>query len=163
MPQADASEDRAPLSPRERRARQRRERASAQEWPGGPRPRVRAGHRVFFHEEGEPLFGPGICDLLVLVQETGSLHQAAQHMGMSYNKAWHVVRMAEDHLRVQLLTRRTGGAGGGGSELTPDGLELIRRFRAFLDEADAELAKLYREHFGDLPFAQPEEGSAGAD
>ena len=150
-----------PLGPRERRARQRRERASARPWPDAARPRVRAGHRVFFHEDGEPIFGPGISDLLVLVQETGSLHAAAHRMGMSYNKAWHVVRMAEDRLRMELLSRRTGGQGGGGSVLTDAGVELVRRFRAFLDDADADLDRLYFDHFGDLPFAQPEPRADG--
>ena len=86
-----------------------------------PPPRIRAGHRVFFHEHGEALFGPGTFDLLVLVDETGSLHQAAKLMGMSYNKAWRAMRQAEDHLGIKLLARRTGGADGGGSVLTEDG------------------------------------------
>jgi molybdate transport system regulatory protein len=123
-----------------------------------PPPRVRAGHRVFFHEHGEPLFGPGTFDLLVLVDETGSLHQAAKLMGMSYNKAWRAMREAEDHLGLKLLTRRIGGPGGGGSMLTEDGVKLMERFRVFLDEADADLARLYQKCFGDFSFAQPGPG-----
>jgi molybdate transport system regulatory protein len=122
-----------------------------------PPPRIRAGHRVFFHEHGEPLFGPGTFDLLVLVDETGSLHQAAKLMGMSYNKAWRAMRQAEDHLGIKLLQRRTGGSDGGGSVLTEDGQMLMERFRAFLDEADADLARLYQKYFGDSSFAQPGE------
>jgi molybdate transport system regulatory protein len=122
-----------------------------------PPPRIRAGHRVFFHEYGEPLFGPGTFDLLVLVDETGSLHQAAKLMGMSYNKAWRAMRQAEDRLGLKLLARRTGGLGGGGSVLTEDGRRLMERFRMFLDEADADLAHLYQKYFGDAPFAQPGE------
>lgn len=121
-----------------------------------PPPRIRAGHRVFLHEHGEPLFGPGTFDLLVLVDETGSLQQAARLMGMSYNKAWRAMRQAEDHLGLKLLARRTGGPDGGGSVLTEDGVSLVARFRAFLDEADADLARLYQKYFGDAPFAQPE-------
>jgi molybdate transport system regulatory protein len=125
--------------------------------PLEPVPRIRAGHRVFFHEQGEPLFGPGTFDLLVLVEETGSLHQAAKLMGMSYNKAWRAMRQAEDHLGLKLMTRRTGGSDGGGSVLTEDGYRLMERFRAFLDEADADLARLYQKYFGDASFAQPAE------
>ncbi len=136
----------------ERRRRQRDERGRSSFEPA---PRVRAGHRVFFHEQGEPLFGPGTFDLLVLVDETGSLHQAAKLMGMSYNKAWRAMRQAEDHLGLKLLARRTGGQDGGGSVLTEDGMRLTERFRAFLDEADADLARLYQKYFGDASFAQP--------
>jgi molybdate transport system regulatory protein len=158
MPGADSSPHALPDpgTRRDRRAQQRRERAVRATGALEPAPRVRAGHRVFFHECGEPILGPGTFDLLVLVDETGSLHQAAKIMGMSYNKAWRAMRQAEDHLGIALLARRTGGTDGGGSLLTEDGLRLMERFRAFLDEADADLARLYQKHFGDASFAQPE-------
>jgi molybdate transport system regulatory protein len=155
MTRSEKAHDPAPGARRERRAQQRRERAARSPSPTEAQPRVRAGHRVFLHEAGEPLFGPGIFDLLVLVEETGSLHQAAGMMGMSYSKAWRVIRQAEHHLQLELMHRRTGGQAGGGSRLTDDGQQLIQRFRAFLDDADADLDRLYREHFGDAPFAQP--------
>jgi molybdate transport system regulatory protein len=144
---------------RDRRHRGRGKRVSEVQ----PPPRIRAGHRVFLHEHGESLFGPGTFDLLVLVDETGSLHQAAKLMGMSYNKAWRAMRQAEDHLGVKLLARRTGGADGGGSVLTEDGQKLMERFRAFLDEADADLARLYQKYFGDASFAQPALGGVATD
>lgn len=140
-------------APGQHRRRARRE-AQAGE-PAACRPRVRAGHRVFLHEQGEPVLGPGTFDLLVLVGETGSLRQAAKLMGMSYNKAWCAVRQAEERLRVKLLARRTGGAHGGGAVLTADGVQLVERFRAFLDESDADLARLFQKYFGDAAFAQP--------
>lgn len=164
MPNAEpqpASDDSPPQSGatpgkrRDRRIQLRRERAQGMSDNVQALPRVSAGHRVFFHESGEPILGPGTFDLLVLTDETGSLHQAAKIMGMSYNKAWRAMRQAEDHLGIKLLTRRTGGAEGGGSVLTDDGVMLMERFRAFLDEADADLARLYQKHFGDASFAQP--------
>jgi len=99
------------------------------------------------------VFGPGVYELLVLVQTTGSLHQAAREMGMSYSKAWSAVRRAEDHLGITLLHRHKGGLEGGGSDVTEEGNELVRRFRDFLEEADAELVRLYCKHFGGVPFA----------
>ena len=160
--QDEAGGERTPLvhgKPEGRRHRGRGKRVSDIQ----PPPRIRAGHRVFLHEHGESLFGPGTFDLLVLVDETGSLHQAAKLMGMSYNKAWRAMRQAEDHLGVKLLARRTGGSDGGGSVLTEDGQRLMERFRLFLDEADADLARLYQKYFGDASFAQPGEASAAAD
>lgn len=164
MPNADSLPEPAASSPepgtssskrRDRRDRQRRERAQGMSDKVHPLPRVRAGHRVFLHESGEPILGPGTFDLLVLTDETGSLHQAAKIMGMSYNKAWRAMRQAEDHLGLKLLARRTGGVEGGGSVLTEDGVMLMERFRAFLDEADADLARLYQKYFGDTSLAQP--------
>ena len=152
-----APEDRGALPARPEGVDQhdRRRRREARMRPRESVPRVNAGHRVFFHEQGEPLFGPGTFDLLVLVDETGSLHQAAKLMGMSYNKAWRAMRQAEEHFGLKLLARRTGGADGGGSVLTEDGHKLMDRFRLFLDEADADLARLYQKYFGDASFAQP--------
>ena len=53
------------------------------------------------------------------------------------------------------MTRRTGGPDGGGSLLTEDGVRLMEGFHAFLDKADADLARLRQRYFGDASFAQP--------
>ncbi len=98
-------------------------------------------------------------ELLILVDGTGSLHQAAKSMGMSYSKAWRVTRQAEVHLGVTLLERQIGGPNGG-DVFTEDGRQLIVRYRAFADEADAELDRLYRKYFGDAPYAQPVDAPA---
>lgn len=128
--------------------------------PAGDEPRAIApGYRVWLHVDGVQMFGPGMHELLRRVEETGSLHQAAKLMGMSYNKAWRAMRRAEDRLGVKLLERRAGGRDGGGSVLTEEGAQFVERFRAFLDEADADLARLYRKYFGDAPFAQPVDSS----
>jgi molybdate transport system regulatory protein len=148
---ADAS---APKSRRERRVQRLRDRAAERE-PDEGAPRIQAAHLVFFHEQGERVFGPGVYDLLVLVGGTGSLLQAAKTMGMSYSKAWRVMRQAEEHLGIDLLSRQAGGPAGGGSTLTPTSRDLVERFCAFTVEADAELERLYRRYFGDAPFAQP--------
>jgi len=44
------------------------------------------------------VFGQGPCRLLRCVEKTNSLHQAAHEMGMSYNKAWRLVRLMEERL-----------------------------------------------------------------
>lgn len=135
---------------------------AAATYPAAGAPRVNAAHRVVLADGGTPIFGPGTYDLLVLVDETGSLRQAAHAMGMSYSKAWRVVREAEEHLGLELLRRRAGGPGGGGSSLSDDGRQVVLRFRALVAEADAELETLYREHFGDAPFARPAVPPPGA-
>ena len=129
MKDGGASAQPAPGSRHERRAQRMQEHAARRLGAEGG-PRVRAGHRIFLHERGEPLFGPGVYELLILVDETGSLHQAAKSMGMSYSKAWRVTRQAEVHLGVTLLERQIGGPNGGGSVLTEDGRQLIVRCTA---------------------------------
>jgi molybdate transport system regulatory protein len=123
---------------------------------------ARRGHiapaqRIWLHDQGEPMFGPGTLTLLTLVAETGSLHKAAKEMGMAYSKAWRIVKDAEDHLGFKLLERQIGGAGGGGSALTTDARRLVAGFAAMRAEADANLRRLFVKYFGEEPFAAPQD------
>ncbi|NRR74944.1 LysR family transcriptional regulator [Tetragenococcus halophilus] len=54
-------------------------------------------------------FGPGVLDVLNLVNENGSLSQAAKEMGMSYNKAWRIVQKAEKLWGKKLIVSKIGG------------------------------------------------------
>ncbi|MGD0019353.1 MAG: LysR family transcriptional regulator [Candidatus Limnocylindrales bacterium] len=110
---------------------------------------IRPAQRIWLHDQGMPVFGVGIRELLVRVEATGSLRHAASDMGMAYSKAWHIVRRAEEHLGFDLLERRIGGARGGGSGVSDEGRWLVGAFGAVLDEADKVLDELYEKHFGD--------------
>ena len=108
---------------------------------------IRLGHRLWLDHLGEPVFGNGIRELLVRVDATGSLRQAASDMGMAYSKAWEIVRRAEANLGFALLCRHTGGKTGGGSTVSVDGRWLIGAFGALVDEANPLLEDLYAKHF----------------
>jgi molybdate transport repressor ModE-like protein len=123
---------------------------------------TRCGHiapaqRIWFHDQGKPMFGPGPVRLLALVIETGSLHQAAKQMGMAYSKAWRIVKDAEDHFGFKLLERRIGGPDGGGSVLTAEAQRLVAGFGALQAEADANLRRLFEKYFADESFAAPQD------
>ena len=98
----------------------------------------------------EKVFGQGPFELLSRVATTGSLRHAAADMDMSYSKAWHLVRTLEGRLGFPLLERRVGGSEGGGSGLTEDAKELVRRYEALLTEAGEVLPELFLKHFGDF-------------
>lgn len=117
---------------------------------------VRPAHRVWLHEGGVQVFGPGSFELLSRVARVGSLNQAAKDMGMSYSKAWRITRAIEERLGVPLFERRTGGPEGGGSRLTAEGRMLLRHFADFKREADDALQELFDKHFGGTP---PEPGT----
>ena len=131
--------------------------------PLEPLPRVRAGHRVFFHEQGEPLFGPGTFDLLVLVDETGVSPPGRQTHGhvVQQGVACHASGRGPPRTQAHDAPHRRAGRrrlGAHGRRALP-----MERFRAFLDEADADLARLYQKYFGDASFAQPEDASPSPD
>ena len=105
--------------------------------------RCQVNVRIFGEEK---CFGPGVADLLERVDRLHSLRKATIEMDMAYSKAWKIVKIAEENLGFPLLLSVTGGKGGGGAELTPDGksfLAAYRRFeeavRSYADEAFVEI------------------------
>lgn len=66
--------------------------------------------------------------LLKAVATTGSITQAAKAVGMSYKAAWDNVEKMNMHSTQPLLTRSTGGKGGGSTLLTPYGAKLVKRY-----------------------------------
>lgn len=108
----------------------------------------------FQTDEGERFFGEGPYRLLLGVEQTQSLRAAAQQMGMAYTKAFRIIKNAEAALGFPLLERVVGGKGGGGSTLTPEGKELLKRYGAYRLSCDQMAERLYQEHFsGFLPAA----------
>lgn len=108
----------------------------------------------FCTDQGERFFGEGPYRLLLGVEERHSLRAAAQEMGMAYTKAFRIIKNAEVKLGFPLLQRAVGGKGGGGSTLTPEGKELLRRYGAYRLSFDEMAERLYQEHFaGFLPKA----------
>ena len=95
----------------------------------------------------EKAFGPGIARLLEEIQKTGSMHQAAKNMGLSYSKAWKIMKTAERELGFALTERSTGGREGGGSVITQEGLDMMTRYKAFLLDLEQEADHLFRLHF----------------
>lgn len=77
----------------------------------------------------EKSFGPGVALLLEKIKEKNSIRKAAFDIGMSYSKAWTIIRRAEKNLGIELLVSKTGGADGGGATLTEDGERMLKAFR----------------------------------
>jgi len=69
-------------------------------------------------------------------------------MGMSYSKAWRLMRNLEERLNFPLLERRVGGASGGGSSITPKARNLLQRYEKFHKDVQGALEKIYKKHFG---------------
>ncbi len=68
--------------------------------------------------------------LLRRISETNSLTEAAKLLGISYRNAWDRVKKVESYSGKKILESRAGGATGGSSRLTQDGLSLLREFRS---------------------------------
>jgi molybdate transport system regulatory protein len=90
--------------------------------------------RLRLYVGAEIALGPGKADLLASVHETGSIAQAAQNLGMSYMRAWTLVRTMNDCFTSPLIETARGGASGGRACLTPAGLEVLSLYRTMTAE-----------------------------
>lgn len=92
--------------------------------------------RLRFSEDTR--LGPGKIALLEAVARTGSIAAAGRELGMSYRRAWLLIDSMNRCFDEPVVTAASGGAQGGGAEITPLGHALVRAFRAL--EADAQRA-----------------------
>ncbi len=107
---------------------------------------TKVGYKVWLDKNGKA-FGEGPYELLKRVDETRSLHWAAKEMGMAYSKAWRLMGAMERRLGFLLIERKVGGLSGGGSRVTSQGKELMKRYKDFQKDVNTSLEKIYRTHF----------------
>ena len=106
-------------------------------------------YKVWLDNNGKA-FGEGPYELLKRVEQTQSLHQAANQMGMAYSKAWTILRITEQRLGFSVLDRKVGGRSGGGSQITARAKNLMKHYEGFRKDVEKAMRKSYRRHFGDM-------------
>lgn len=94
--------------------------------------------------DGEVLLAPDRVDLLKAIDETGSITQAAQKVGLSYKAAWEAVDAIGKRADEPVVARVTGGTRGGGTTLTEYGRRLLALVQRLEQEQRAELARTSR-------------------
>ena len=95
------------------------------------------------NEKKEAVFGDGLAELLEEIDKYYSILETAEHLGMSYRYALHRITLAEERLGQLLVIRVRGGAkGGGSSEVTDFGRDLVKRYRSAQAELNRALKKM---------------------
>lgn len=107
--------------------------------------KVKPAFKLWFETGKGHVFGEGTFELLQKIRDIGSLSGAAKDLNMSYRYAWGIIKKAEEKIgKPLLMTHRGGKFGGGGSELTETGRNLIKEFsrirRVFTNVCDDELS-----------------------
>jgi molybdate transport system regulatory protein len=104
------------------------------------RPRFRVLHGA------DVALGPGKVELLAAIKETGSIAESAKRIGMSYMRAWMLVRTMNGCFREPVVAALRGGPKHGGAQLTETGeraLALYERMEAVsLKAAQRQIDKL---------------------
>lgn len=101
---------------------------------------------LWLEGNGQRFFGPGPVELLELIDQTGSISQAAKKMGMSYKKAWDLINNLNAMTLQPFVTTSTGGEKGGGSIISKEARLMIayhrqlrQRFSLFLEKETERL------------------------
>ena len=82
--------------------------------------------------------------LLEAIAETGSITSASKRVGLSYKAAWEAVDTMNNLSKNPLVVRVTGGSGGGGTTLTPLGVEVVANYSVLKKEYERFLNRLDR-------------------
>jgi len=114
-----------------------------------PPSHLEARSKIWCERAGELVLSEWRLDLLAAVGETGSLSGAAERLDVPYRTAWHKLKAVEKKLGVRLLETQSGGSGGGGSVLTAEAHELIRRFRRVRQGVSELVTKRFESEFAD--------------
>lgn len=84
--------------------------------------------RFWLEKEGSTYLASGRIDLLKQLSVSGSISAAAEAMGISYHHAWTMIDKMNELAKEPLIIATPGGKGGGGTELTEKGKQVLAKF-----------------------------------
>jgi molybdate transport system regulatory protein len=105
--------------------------------------------KIWIEIDGEPVFGRGRRFLLEAIDAHGSINRAAQEVDISFRKAWSYIKAMEDRMGAKLVIRRAGGKNGGGTKLTDEARDLLKKYAALETGIKEIVDKRFREIFKD--------------
>jgi molybdate transport system regulatory protein len=105
---------------------------------------VRFSGKIWLDKAEREYLGSDRLELLEKIQALGSITRAAKAVGISYKTAWEIVDTMNNLADKPLVIRMTGGKGGGGTYLTPEGHQVIDSFRIVQEEHKNFLRNLAR-------------------
>jgi molybdate transport system regulatory protein len=93
--------------------------------------------------KGNIIIGEGRQRILELVEQTGSINQAAKLMKMSYRGVWGKIKATERHLNKKIVfTERRHG-----SRLTEDGKKLLMNYTRLKEDCQKADEKIFNKIF----------------
>ncbi|MBE0674305.1 MAG: LysR family transcriptional regulator [Bacteroidales bacterium] len=105
-------------------------------------------YKVWLETRGEDVVisGEGL-DLLRDIASTHSIVTSARNLKISYRKAWGLLREVEDLLGFKLIEKHRGGASGGMTLLTKEGMALVGAYVNLNEEIDISMKEIARRFF----------------
>ena len=81
-------------------------------------------------------------ELLKAIDKEGSISKAAKAVPMSYKAAWDAIDAMNNLSHTPIVSRETGGKGGGSTTLTPYGQNLLKTYTILKNEQKTFLERL---------------------
>ena len=81
-----------------------------------------------------PLLLEKRIELLRAIDKAGSISKAAKMVPMSYKAAWDAIDTINNLCAKKVVSKETGGVGGGGAKITPYGKNLIESYDILKEE-----------------------------
>jgi molybdate transport system regulatory protein len=94
---------------------------------------------------GEIALGPGKVDLLTAIQAYGSISKGAKSLGMSYMRAWTLVKVMNCAFREPLVVVERGGSRGGAARLTELGFLVLEIYADLIEQSKLVSEKRWME------------------
>jgi len=98
--------------------------------------------RIWLDKAEREFLGSDRIELLEKIRDLGSITRAAKAVGISYKTAWEIVDAMNNLADRPLVVRMTGGKGGGGTHLTPEGIKVVNSFKIVQEEHKTFLGNL---------------------
>ena len=90
--------------------------------------------KLFLSTDSEQSFAAAQIELLMAIDDCGSISKAAKQVGVSYKTAWDRIDAMNNMSSQPLVVRSAGGAKGGGTALTELGRQIIDGFQSLQEE-----------------------------
>jgi probable selenium-dependent hydroxylase accessory protein YqeC len=103
-------------------------------------------YKIWIDQDGKA-FGEGPYKLLQGIKDTGSLSKSAKALNMSYSQAHTMMKNLSNKLGFPLIKSKTGGLGGGMTEITPEAQGLLDLYGNFYRDCEQALEELFYEYF----------------
>ena len=97
---------------------------------------------IWLEKNGGVFFGQGRYDLLLKIEELGSLKLAAEQMGISYRGAWGKIKRTEEIIGEKLIMKASNKEG---YHLTEFGKKFMEEFNSLHDDVQEYAVKRNRE------------------
>jgi molybdate transport system regulatory protein len=88
--------------------------------------------------------------LLTGIKNEQSIVAASRNMGISYRKAWGLLREIEYVLGFRLIEKHRGGKAGGKTDLTQEGIELTEAYNNLKKNLESDVHDTVKTFFNSL-------------